>query len=346
MNVIENNSGLFSFVDLSKDVPSSPRYGDQKFLSYYSFLSLLRKKEFWRQIEALAKTDDLRMTLQGFDVLRGHGLLGLVLLCQYIFKKYRSIPTVEFPEDSRRLHCPAQLRFLDFCFSPACPFDVTSNVSTETQNILDEIKVVQFPLGFSRVDGRTIEALIKRLQEAVTLGGSIAYDMGWGPTDVGYYAGVIGFIIAETIRNVVMHSAAEPNEGYGYLMVEKTRRALTLSVGDIGVGIRRSLASRGVSTQNDVHAIESALLYREKDFACEADLTGLFGLARNIMVVGGEILIRSDSTAVRLRADGSFPPTRDQVVNWIKNPASSQTNLHFGFPGTQIIVEIKGEKRQ
>lgn len=343
MSISESSSGFFGFVDLSEYVLSSSQHGNKKFLSYYSFLSLFRNKEFWRQIEALAKTDDLRITLRGFDVLRGHGLLGLLLLCRYIRKKYRRVPTVEFPEDISRLRGLLRLRFLDFCLSAACPFEVTNTFSIDMLD--DRIEGYPFPLGFSIVDGGTIGGFIERLQGAVGPGSPFTYDMGEGLTDVAHKIEAIGFIIAEVFRNVVMHSEAEPNEGCGYLMVEKTPKALTLFIGDIGVGIRRSLASKEKLTGSDTQAIKRALLYRAQDG--EDDLRGLFGVAWHIKEIGGEILIRSDSSNVRLMSDGSFPTTRDQVVNWIKNSAQpySQTNLHFGFPGTQIIVEIKREER-
>lgn len=348
MNVSENNSGLFGYVDLSKYVPSSPQYGNQKFLSYYSFLSLISNREFWHQIEALAKTDDLRMTLRGFDVVRGHGLLGLVLLCQYILRKYRSVPIVEFPEDISRLREPLKLRFLDFCFSPACPFEISNSALIERASSVGAPAEVQFPLGFSEVNGGTIGTLVRRLQESTKLGGSLAYDMGWGPNDVERNVEAIGFMIVEVIRNVVMHSDAKPDAGYGYLMVEKTQRALAISVGDIGVGIRRSLVLKREVSGNDTQAIEQALLYRESIVTCEEDLTGLFGILWYVKEIGGELLIRSDSSAVRLMSDGSSSVTGDLVVDWIGNSAHrySQTNLDFGFPGTQLVIEIRREKRQ
>jgi len=288
------------------------------------------------------------MTLRGFDVVRGHGLLGLVLLCQYILNKYRSVPIVEFPRDISHLREPLQLRFLDFCFSSACPFEVSNRALIERAIPVDALAEVQFPLGFSEVTNRTIGTLIEQLKGATNFGGAIAYGMGWGPNDVERNIKAIGFMIAEVIRNVVMHSEAEPNEGHGYLMVEKTPRALTLSIGDIGVGIRRSLASKEVLSGNDTQAIAKAMLYREKDVTSEADLTGLFGIAWYVKQIGGEILIRSDSSSVRLMSDGSFSVTRDSVVDWIRNLAHRhlQASLHFGFPGTQIVVEIKREKRE
>ena len=122
------NSGMFGYVDLSKYVPS---YMNKKFLSYYSFLSLFRDKQFWQQIESLAKTEDLRMTLRGFDVIRGHGLLGLVLLSEYILEKYRTAPIIQFPEERSRFIGPLAPRFLEFYFSPACPFRVSNRALIE-----------------------------------------------------------------------------------------------------------------------------------------------------------------------------------------------------------------------
>ena len=218
------NSGMFGYVDLSKYVRPSPRYGNKKFLSYYSFLSLFKEREFWQQIESLARTGDLRMTLRGFDVIRGHGLLGLALLSQYILNKYRTVPVVEFPED--HLIGPLEPRFLDSYFSPACPFTVSNGAIIERLIPIDAPARRHFPLGFSEVNNKTVGSLIEQIKSSTNYGGTLARDMGGGliSNDVDRAIKVIGSIIAEVIRNVVMHSEPELNEGQGYLFVEKTSR--------------------------------------------------------------------------------------------------------------------------
>ena len=336
---------MFNYVDLSKYVRPSPRYGNKKFLSYYSFLSLFKNKEFWQRIESLAKTEDLRMTLRGFNVIRGHGLLGLALLSQYILNKYRTVPVVEFPED--HLIGPLEPRFLDSYFSPACPFTVSNRATIERMIPIEASTRRHFPLGFSEVNNKTIGSLIEQIERSTNYGGTLAHDMGGGrSSDVDRAIKVIGSIIAEVVRNVVMHSEPEPNEGRGYLLVEKTSRGLTISIGDIGVGIRSSLASKGTPSSNDTQAIKKALLYREREATSEVNLTGLFGIAWHIKEIGGELLIRSDSSSVRLLSGATFSVTHAVVSDWIRDSTrrSFQSNLYAGFPGTQIIVDIKSEK--
>ena len=204
-----------------------------------------------------------------------------------------------------------------------------------------------FPLGFSEVNNKTIGTLIEQLKRSTDFGGGLAYQIGGGfSSDVALDIKAMGFMIVEVIRNVVMHSEPEPNEGHGYLMVEKTSRALTISIGDIGVGIRNSLSSKGISLDSDAQAIKKAVLYREKEVTPEADLTGLFGIAWHVKEIGGEIVIRSDSSSVRLVSDGSFSVTSAGVLDWMTNLGhpSFQHNLNAGFSGTQVIVEIKREK--
>ncbi len=137
-----------------------------------------------------------------------------------------------------------------------------------------------------------------------------------------------GFIVAlsEICQNIIEHS-----ENRGFVGIQKyryqriNRNIVKIAVMDVGIGFRKSLSSR-FKIDNDLEAIEKALLQGNSRYSDEGRGQGLPAALRFIKQWNGGLSIRSG------RAKRSILP------RWIHG-REQERGLTF-FPGSQINISL------
>ena len=137
-----------------------------------------------------------------------------------------------------------------------------------------------------------------------------------------------GFIVAlsEVCQNIIEHS-----ENKGFVGIQKYRfksmnkNVVQIAVMDIGIGFRKSLASR-FKLKSDSEAIEKALLQGASRYEDEGRGHGLASVRRFVNQWNGRISIRSGTARVSI-----LPP-------WARG-AGQERSLTL-FPGSQINIML------
>jgi len=137
-----------------------------------------------------------------------------------------------------------------------------------------------------------------------------------------------GFIVAlsEVCQNIIEHS-----EYKGFVGIQKyhfqnlNKNVVKIAVMDIGIGFRRSLSER-FSLQNDLDAIEKALLHGASRYAEEGRGHGLAAVRRFVNQWKGKLSIRSGTARLSIIPEWSWGKERE-------------VNLTH-FPGAQINIML------
>lgn len=135
-----------------------------------------------------------------------------------------------------------------------------------------------------------------------------------------------GFIVAlsEVCQNIIEHS-----ENKGFVGIQKYRyqslgkNIVKISVMDVGIGFRKSLANR-FKLRSDFEAIDKALLHGASRYEDEGRGHGLAGVRKFVTQWQGKLSIRSGSA--RLSIIPKWARGKDQERNLIP------------FPGSQINI--------
>lgn len=137
----------------------------------------------------------------------------------------------------------------------------------------------------------------------------------------------------ETFQNIPDHANPENDsdfEGYVNIQSYENGRRVVVAVGDLGVGIHKSLSMNdrlARTFMSELDAIKKAVLERFSRFTNQRDRGGGLGrAAANVKNIGGYMIIRSGSAAL------TITPYGNRERSGLKH-----------FPGTQIAIKI--EKR-
>lgn len=135
-----------------------------------------------------------------------------------------------------------------------------------------------------------------------------------------------GFIVAlsETCQNIIEHS-----ENKGFVGIQKyhfqnlNKNVVKIAVMDLGIGFRMSLSER-FSLENDIEAIEKALLHGVSRYAEKGRGHGLAAVRRFVNQWNGKLSIRSGTAKLSI------------IPAWARG---REKILHLPhFPGTQINI--------
>lgn len=137
-----------------------------------------------------------------------------------------------------------------------------------------------------------------------------------------------GFIVAlsEVCQNIIEHS-----ENTGFVGIQKYRfqkrekNVVKIAVMDLGIGFRESLSER-FSAENDLEAIEKALVHGFSRHSDEGRGHGLAAVRRFIGQWNGKITIRSGTAMYSIIPDWAWGKEREK-------------NLTY-FPGSQINIML------
>ncbi len=139
---------------------------------------------------------------------------------------------------------------------------------------------------------------------------------------------VNGFIVSlsEICQNIIEHS-----ENKGFVGIQKyrysrmNRNMVKIAVMDVGIGFRRSLAQR-FKLQNDLEAIDKALLHGASRYEDEGRGHGLAGVRKFVGEWNGRLSIRSGTAR------------RSLIPSWARG-REQEWNL-ISFPGSQINITL------
>ncbi len=139
---------------------------------------------------------------------------------------------------------------------------------------------------------------------------------------------VNGFIVAlsEVCQNIIEHS-----ENKGFVGIQKYRypsmnkNVVKIAVMDVGIGFRKSLSGR-FKLQNDLDAIDKALLHGASRYEDEGRGHGLAGVRKFVNAWNGKLSIRSGTAKLSL------------IPKWARG-REQERNLTF-FPGSQINIML------
>jgi len=137
-----------------------------------------------------------------------------------------------------------------------------------------------------------------------------------------------GFIVAlsEVCQNIIEHS-----ENTGFVGIQKYRfqkrekNVVKIAVMDLGIGFRESLSER-FSPENDLEAIEKALVHGFSRHMDEGRGHGLAAVRRFISQWNGKITIRSGTAMFSIIPDWAWGREREK-------------NLTY-FPGSQVNIML------
>ena len=137
-----------------------------------------------------------------------------------------------------------------------------------------------------------------------------------------------GFIVAlsEICQNIIEHS-----ENKGFVGIQKyhfqslKKNIVKIAVMDVGIGFRKSLASR-FKLKSDLEAIDKALLHGASRYEDEGRGHGLAGVRKFVTEWQGKLSIRSGTARLSI------------IPQWARGK-DQERNLTF-FPGSQINIML------
>ena len=304
-----------------------PTLKDGKKRLDWSASSRLLETATWKGIAA-TRSEDITISLDGFDWLYGDGLTWMLLALDYLRQNQNAL-WLELPSDKRQLSYLKESRFISVA-AEICSF---SNVF----DLEDTRPSRPSDLTFHSI---TMESLVPVLR-------GLNHFLRMGPFGRMVNAGHAGYVdmelipafataISETAKNVVQHSQTIEGTGFGYLSVARVQQNLfRISVGDVGRGFRASLANKGVSVASDSEAIREALLYRYHAKKGE----GLFRVAQFLSHQEGVIRMRSNGGDGFLKLPKRYVTDDEEVKEQIISNLSLYDRT-TAFPGVQLMIDV------
>jgi hypothetical protein len=332
---------------LSRYIPESPNYGNKRYLSLYSFLSILRDRNFWSDLHLTSSTGELMISLDGLDRVRGHGLLCLLLLSDFLGGRFGTRVCIRGGDEH------PEIRALADFISREDKGDSALRVESRTfaSRASARIKERGAQLGnivIRRVDHEALRPLTRSI-----LYGSLIGDLGRSLRSAvdllpEQMAG-LKTLTAELTENIHAHSGIEPDSGSGYLVLQRSVQGVAVSIGDAGIGIHRriSLQSAEPPTSNEAALARAFDTWGQRGACSLRSVKGLFGCTAWVEHMGGSLVLRSGSTAVRIDSTAYLPPEFDgEVVSQsirsaLDNPI--EQSLLPGFGGTQLFFYLERE---
>lgn len=279
---------------------------------------------------------DLLISIDGFDFIDSDGLVWVLLLGDYLKSRGKQI-WLELPSNKYQLRYLKDSRFIDV----SQDFFTISNIyQLDLENDISRKKYKSDYLRFWKVDISTVSQILN-LSITKTLLDFLNIDP---ITDIAYeFLQPFSNLIIETNRNLVQHSRLISGEGWGYFSLSskqfRGQPRIACTLGDAGVGFKKSLAGKGMNIKNDKDAIKGALLFRYHN----QEGAGLFRAVRLASRLKGVVKIRSGISSAFLNLQKSYLQNDEQVYNHIFNEIQFR-NEKLYFPGVQFYVEVEGEQ--
>lgn len=246
--------------------------------------------------------EELRLILENVKFIDPYGLLGLWCVLRHLKRRHHAVLVI--PPTDRELQ--GYLRRMNFpaVTSPIAVLDggVGGPGASGPSDVLLEMTPIERQADVEQVI-RSMLGQIRRILES---------ELGYGERDVTAFCTVL----SEACTNIVDHSA---DRGFvaaqRYTQRDGTRYVI-VSVADLGIGIRQSLATRYRQAErwSHIQAIVNAL---QKEYSRHPDRgLGLFMVARIVGAYRGSLHLRSGDARLYLRhrarrlAAGPFPGTQ------------------------------------
>lgn len=246
--------------------------------------------------------EELRFILEDVKFIDPYGLVGLWCVLRYLKRRHHAV--VVIPPTDRELQ--GYLRRMNFpaVTSPIAGLEGTvgGRGSSGPSDVLLEMTPIEQQADVEQVI-RNMLGRIRRILES---------ELGYGERDVTAFCTVL----AEACTNIFDHS-----EDIGVVAAQRYRqrggtRYVIVGVADLGIGIRRSLATRyrQAARWSHIQAIVNAL---QKEYSRHPDRgLGLFMVSKIVGEYRGSLHLRSGDARLYLRhrarrlAAGPFPGTQ------------------------------------
>lgn len=261
----------------------------------------------------------IEIDLRRFDWIYAHGGCALYLLLKYRIAQGKKTKVL-LPSDSNLISYMERMNiFYDTCeeieFVPTVSeYKKHSWYETAGMQELTQLK-----------DRKHVPILVDKLVGVIRELGKFDGDQSQG----------FHSCLLELIQNIPDHAEPDdPDKFIGYINFQTYQRndrkdRMYISIGDLGVGIRKSLRQRddfmvAKWTVNDINAIKHVMTEKTSRFKDKYHSRGggIHSATQSIQGLGGYIMIRSGRGSVSRSPDGTF---------------SIRSNLKF-FPGTQIVI--------
>jgi len=269
-----------------------------------------------------AFTDDL-IDLRDIDFMDPYGMIG-VLETGRMLRSKNIFKTLLLPESELVLKYLERMDFFRYAAQyfdlvPDKPYMPDKYLRSACSDVLLEITPIE-----RSDDIHFIVGLVKKRAQSI-LEKHLHYDE----------QAVNGFIVAlsEVCQNIIEHS-----ENTGFVGIQKyhfnkyNRNIVKIAVMDLGIGFKQSLSSR-VAPEDDIEAIDKALLHAVSRYSDEGRGHGLAAVRRFVEKWDGKLSIRSGSGRLSIIPEWSWGKHRE-------------SNLAY-FPGAQINIilpEVQGHK--
>ncbi len=284
------------------------------------------------------KSDDpeLFLSLRDLDYIDSDGLLWILLLGDFLNEKGKMV-WLELPSNKWQLNFLKKSYFVET--AQEC-FSITNLYKLDDSFIHSGIKRKNDNyLRFWKVDISSINKL-----STVYLHKTVSNVLNKNILDHLDFTVIQPFVnlIVETNRNLIQHSRGKHGEGWGYFVLSekptKFGKRLTCTIGDNGIGFKKSLIDKGLHIRNDQEAINRALLFRYHN----REGAGLFRAVQFASRLSGVIRVRSGQASSFINFNNTYLENENSVHDFISNKTIKRLEKVF-FPGVQIYVEALGD---
>jgi len=261
-----------------------------------------------------ANVGAVRFDLRHCEFIEPFGIVGLLFLLRHAAARQTQV-VCDLPHSAA---VRAYLSAMDFYrqaepYAELYPAPTGDSGSGETSE--GDFSLALTPIHSEADVTEAVKGLIARVRSILTR------NLQYNPTVLNK----ICVALAEICQNIPQHS-----DDWGTVALQSYRsrnrpddRFVKFAVGDLGVGIRQSLASRqGSADLNDAEAIRSALRFGVSRFGEPGRGLGLAAVAALAKAVGGSLQVRSGRARVLLRGAQHYV-----------------FSVPF-FPGTQVSLEL------
>ena len=273
-----------------------------------TFESILNKMN----LALLASEDSshIRLDITSAGFIDPYSITGLLLLLRYLHHLFPDA-SMSLSPSSRISGYLNRIRFFQGIPRETKIHSKTTAIVHSSTDCASDILLEVTPIRKQDDIHRVIDYTISKIARILKI------NLGYNDNQLARFCTALG----ETCQNILDHSR---DSGLvtvqKYTSRKKTGNYVIISVGDLGIGIKRSLSGRyDTISWNHARAIESAILSGTSRFFDRG--RGLYRVAEIVRNAGGIMVIRSGS-------------------GWLQLTDQTTTKIVPFFPGTQIYIRL------